>query len=91
VGCGRAQGGRQGRLNDCYASINRAAALHPQRQVWLALRDQMLPLNCGYPMKLRMPTKLGYKNPKHIVAIFVTNSNPGGYWEDQGYNWFGGS
>ena len=24
-------------------------------------------------MKLRMPTKLGYKNPKHIVAITVTN------------------
>ena len=41
-------------------------------------------------MKLRMPTKLGYKNP-HIQAIFVTNTYPGGYWEDQGYNWFGGS
>ena len=45
----------------------------------------------GFPIKLRMPTKLGYKNPKHIKAIFVTNTNPGGYWEDQGYNWFGGS
>jgi DMSO/TMAO reductase YedYZ molybdopterin-dependent catalytic subunit len=42
-------------------------------------------------MKLRMPTKLGYKNPKHIAAIFVTNTYPGGYWEDKGYNWFGGS
>lgn len=42
-------------------------------------------------MKLRMPTKLGYKNPKHISAIFVSNTNPGGYWEDQGYSWFGGS
>ena len=42
-------------------------------------------------MKLRMPTKLGCKNPKHIQAIFVTNTYPGGYWEDQGYNWFGGS
>ena len=40
---------------------------------------------------LGMPTKLGYKNPKHIQAIFVTNTYPGGYWEDQGYNWFGGS
>ena len=26
-----------------------------------------------------------------IAAIFVTNDNPGGYWEDQGYNWFSGS
>ncbi len=31
----------------------------------------------GFPMKLRMPTKLGYKNPKHIVEIFVTNDVPG--------------
>jgi DMSO/TMAO reductase YedYZ molybdopterin-dependent catalytic subunit len=42
-------------------------------------------------MKIRMPTKLGYKNPKHVHAIFITNTYPGGYWEDQGYNWFGGS
>ena len=31
------------------------------------------------------------KNPKHIVSIEVTNTYPGGYWENQGYNWFGGS
>lgn len=48
-------------------------------------------LNFTDLMKLRMPTKLGYKNPKYIQAIFVTNTYPGGYWEDQGYNWFGGS
>ena len=55
--------------------------------------DEMAPqaARYGFPMKLRMPTKLGYKNPKHIQAIFVTNTYPGGYWEDQGYNWFGGS
>jgi DMSO/TMAO reductase YedYZ molybdopterin-dependent catalytic subunit len=52
---------------------------------------QQLPEKYGYPMKLRMPTKLGYKNPKHIMEIFVTNTFPGGYWVDQGYNWFGGS
>jgi DMSO/TMAO reductase YedYZ molybdopterin-dependent catalytic subunit len=38
-----------------------------------------------------VPTKLGFKNPKHIMALFVTNDYPGGYWEDQGYNWFSGS
>ena len=31
------------------------------------------------------------ENPKHIAALFVTNDNPGGYWEDKGYNWFSGS
>ena len=53
-------------------------------------RDRQV-LQYGFPMKLRIPTKLGFKNPKHIVALFVTNEYPGGYWEDQGYNWFGGS
>ena len=34
---------------------------------------------------------VGFKNPKHIMEIFVTNTYPGGYWEDMGYNWFSGS
>src|SRR5262249_57878876 len=44
----------------------------------------------GYPLKLRIPTKLGFKNPKWITAIFVTNRFPGGFWEDRGYSWFAG-
>ncbi|KVM59213.1 hypothetical protein WJ58_10475 [Burkholderia ubonensis] len=42
-------------------------------------------------MKLRMPTKLGYKNPKRIMEIFTIDTYQGGYWVDRGYNWFGGS
>jgi len=41
-------------------------------------------------MKLRMPTKFGYKNPKHIATTFVSNKFLGRYWEDKGYN-FGGN
>ena len=77
--------------DDYYTSIDMATALHPQTQLTLTYDGQPLPPRYGFPMKLRMPTKLGYKNPKHIQRIFVTNTNPGGYWEDQGYNWFGGS
>ena len=49
-----------------------------------------MPAPNGFPLKIRVPTKLGFKNPKHVRAIFVTNEYPGGYWEDQGYNWFAG-
>ena len=77
--------------DDYYTSIDMPTALHPQTLLTLTYDSQPLPPRYGFPMKLRMPTKLGYKNPKHITAIFVTNTNPGGYWEDQGYNWFGGS
>ena len=77
--------------DDYYTSIDMATALHPQTLMALTYDGQPLPPRYGFPMKLRMPTKLGYKNPKHIQAIFVTNTYPGGYWENQGYNWFGGS
>jgi len=74
-----------------FNSIDMPTALHPQTILALTYDGRTLPRKYGFPMKLRMPTKLGYKNPKHIMALFVTNAFPGGYWEDQGYNWFGGS
>ena len=77
--------------DDYYTSIDMPSALHAQTLLTLTYADEVLPAKYGYPMKLRIPTKLGYKNPKYIQEIFITNVNPGGYWEDQGYNWFGGS
>ncbi len=77
--------------DDYYTSIDMPTALHPQTLLTLEYDGAILPPRYGFPMKLRMPTKLGYKNPKYIQAIFVTNTYPGGYWEDHGYNWFGGS
>ena len=77
--------------DDYYTSIDMATALHPQTQLSFKYAGATLPPKYGFPMKLRIPTKLGFKNPKHIVALFVTNEYPGGYWEDKGYNWFSGS
>ncbi|GAA0847426.1 MAG: molybdopterin-binding protein [Cupriavidus sp.] len=77
--------------DDYYESIDMATALHPQTLLTFTYDGERLPPKYGFPMKLRMPTKLGYKNPKHIMEMFVTNTFPGGYWVDQGYNWFGGS
>ena len=75
-----------------YESIDMPTALHPQTILALTYDGRTLPPPYGFPMKLRIPTKLGYKNPKHIVEIFVTNDYPSGYWEDEAaYNWFGGS
>jgi DMSO/TMAO reductase YedYZ molybdopterin-dependent catalytic subunit len=71
-------------------TIDMATALHPQTQMTFKFDRQLLPRAYGFPMKIRMPTKLGYKNSKYVVAMEVTNTDQGGYWEDQGYNWFGG-
>jgi DMSO/TMAO reductase YedYZ molybdopterin-dependent catalytic subunit len=77
--------------DDYYTSIDMATALHPQTIMAFKYADQLLPPKYGFPWKLRIPTKLGFKNPKHVMAMFVTNDNPGGYWEDKGYNWYSGS
>jgi DMSO/TMAO reductase YedYZ molybdopterin-dependent catalytic subunit len=71
-------------------TIDMATALHPQTQLTFKFGDEILPRAYGFPMKCRIPTKLGFKNPKHVVAMHVTNKDLGGYWENQGYNWFSG-
>jgi DMSO/TMAO reductase YedYZ molybdopterin-dependent catalytic subunit len=74
-----------------YTSLDMPSALHPQTILALDFIGKPLPPDFGYPMRLRIPTKLGFKSAKHVVSLSVTNTYPGGYWEDQGYNWFSGS
>jgi DMSO/TMAO reductase YedYZ molybdopterin-dependent catalytic subunit len=78
-------------FDDYSSSIDMASALHPQTILALDFEDNPLTPPWGAPLRLRIPTKLGFKNPKYIAAITITNDYPGGYWEDQGYNWFSGS
>ena len=71
-------------------TIDMPTALHPQTQMTFKFANEILPRAYGFPMKIRMPTKLGFKQPKYVVAMEVTNTDKGGYWENQGYNWFSG-
>ena len=71
-------------------TIDMPTALHPQTQLTLKFDHQILPRAYGFPMKIRIPTKLGFKNPKYVTAMWVQNNDAGGYWENQGYNWFSG-
>lgn len=73
-----------------YGSMDMPSALHPQTILAFKLSDEILPAKYGYPFKIRIPTKLGFKNPKWITTLYVTNRKPGGFWEDRGYNWFSG-
>ena len=50
-------------------SIDMPTALHPQTQMTFKFDDQILPRKYGFPMKCRMPTKLGFKNPKYVMAM----------------------
>jgi len=73
------------------SSIDMATALHPQTLLATKYARERMADPFGYPLRLRMSTKLGFKNPKWITAIEVTNKYPGGYWEDLGFNWFSGT
>ncbi len=76
--------------DDYTSSIDMATALHPQTLLATRYAGETLDDPFGYPLRLRTSTKLGFKNPKWITAIEVTDTYPGGYWEDQGFNWFSG-
>jgi DMSO/TMAO reductase YedYZ molybdopterin-dependent catalytic subunit len=72
------------------SSIDMATALHPQTILATKYAREPITDPFGFPLRLRMSTKLGFKNPKWITAIEITNLYPGGFWEDRGYNWFSG-
>ena len=71
-------------------TIDMPTALHPQTQLALKFDNKILSRAYGFPIKIRIPTKLGFKNPKYVTAMWVQNNDAGGYWENQGYNWFSG-
>jgi DMSO/TMAO reductase YedYZ molybdopterin-dependent catalytic subunit len=71
--------------------LDMPTAMHPQTQMSFKFDNKILTRAYGYPMKIRVPTKLGFKNPKYVISMEVTNDYKGGYWEDQGYNDFSGS
>lgn len=78
--------------DDYYESYDMDSFLHPQTLLAYEMYDQPLDRGHGAPLRLQMPTKLGYKQCKYITKLEVTNvlRPERGYWEDQGYSWFGG-
>lgn len=79
------------RCADGYSgSIDMASALHPQTILATKYAREAITDPFGFPLRLRTAVKLGFKNPKWITAIEVTNTYPGGFWEDRGFNWFAG-
>ncbi|HEY0779033.1 MAG TPA: molybdopterin-dependent oxidoreductase [Gemmatirosa sp.] len=67
------------------------SALHPQTLVTYAMDGHLLDAAHGAPARLHSPVKLGYKNTKYLTAIVFRTDRTGGYWSDQGYEWYGGT
>ena len=76
--------------DDYYTCFDMPSFLHSQTLLCYEAYNKPLDLQHGAPVRIVMPTKLGYKSAKWLNKIIVTNEKPGGYWEDQGYDWFAG-
>jgi len=74
-----------------YESLDMATALHPQTLLCYEMYEQPLTREHGAPLRLAIPTKIGYKQAKYLTDLKVTNMlERVGYWEDQGYSSFYG-
>jgi DMSO/TMAO reductase YedYZ molybdopterin-dependent catalytic subunit len=80
-----------GCADDYYESLDMETALHPQTLLCYEMYDRPLTREHGAPLRLSIPTKIGYKQAKYLTDLKVTNVlDKVGYWEDQGYSSFYG-
>jgi DMSO/TMAO reductase YedYZ molybdopterin-dependent catalytic subunit len=79
-----------------YESIDLEEAHHPQTILAYDLNGEALPVKNGAPIRVRIERQLGYKMAKYIMRIELVSDfraiggGNGGYWEDQGYEWYAG-
>ena len=79
-----------------YTSSDLIDAYHPQSILSYGLNDAVLPVANGAPIRLRIERALGYKQPKYLHTVELVDDlapfgkGRGGYWEDTGYDWYGG-
>lgn len=94
--CYDQMGGGLSAPENYYESSDLIDAYHPQTILAYGLNDKTLPIANGAPVRIRIERALGYKQPKYVHTIELVESfaqfgmGKGGYWEDHGYDWYGG-
>lgn len=76
--------------NGYHESWDVESAMHPQTLIVYAKDGMLLPPAYGAPARVHSPVKLGYKNTKYLTKIVFMPQRNGGYWSDEGYEWYGG-
>jgi DMSO/TMAO reductase YedYZ molybdopterin-dependent catalytic subunit len=77
--------------DDYHESWDLESATHPQTLVAYGKDRQFLSPAYGAPARLHSPVKLGYKNTKYLTRVVFLPQRNGGYWSDQGYEWYAGT
>ena len=73
-----------------WSSWDLGSALHPQTLLAYGFNGRPLYPDHGAPLRVYSAVKLGYKNVKYLSEVIFLPEQSGGYWENQGYEWFGG-
>jgi DMSO/TMAO reductase YedYZ molybdopterin-dependent catalytic subunit len=73
-----------------FSSWDIESSLHPQTILAYGMNGRALYPDHGAPLRLYSPVKLGYKNVKYLTEVNFLPQRSGGYWENQGYDWYGG-
>jgi DMSO/TMAO reductase YedYZ molybdopterin-dependent catalytic subunit len=74
-----------------WSSWDRDSAWHRQTILAYGMNGAPLPVAYGAPLRLYGAVKLGYKNVKYLTEVHFLDRMTGGYWEDQGYEWYAGT
>ena len=77
--------------DDYHESWDMQSAMHPQTIVAYGMDGHLLGPDHGAPARVHSPVKLGYKNTKYLTRVVFMPQRNGGYWSDQGYEWYGGT
>lgn len=76
---------------DYHESWDMDSAMHRQTLIAYGMDGHLLGPPHGAPARLHSPVKLGYKNTKYLTKVVFMPQKNGGYWSDQGYEWYGGT
>jgi len=89
--CADTLGGRK-----YYETLDVVDAHHPQTILAYAMNGAPLTVAHGAPLRLRAERYLGYKQAKYVMRLEAVDrydhiaGGQGGFWEDQGYDRYGG-
>lgn len=74
-----------------WSSWDRGSAFHRQTILAYGMNGKPLGPAHGAPLRLYGAVKLGYKQVKYLTEVNFLDHKTGGYWEDQGYEWYAGT
>ena len=77
--------------DDYHESWDIDSAMHRQTLIAYAMDGRLLSPAHGAPARLHSPIKLGYKSTKYLTRVVFMPERNGGYWSDQGYEWYAGT